>query len=131
MLNLIKKNKEIINYIIVGGFTTVVSILSYAIFRIIFNYEISTILSWICAVSFAYITNKLFVFESKNTNVKKEFISFIASRLVTLLVEFAFMVTFVDLLKINDMISKIAVQFVIIVLNYILSKFFVFKKQTN
>ena len=66
------KNKEIINYIIVGALTTFVSVLSYWLFRfIIKDYIILSILSWICAVTFAYITNRLFVFESRNNRKTK------------------------------------------------------------
>ena len=68
--NLNKKYKEIVNYVIVGGFTTIVSILSYYFFRIFLqNYVLCTILSWIAAVSFAYITNRKYVFHSKEKNI--------------------------------------------------------------
>ena len=62
-----KKYKEIINYLIFGGLTTLVSIGTYALFTIVFNidYLVSNVLSWIIAVLFAFITNKLFVFASK------------------------------------------------------------------
>lgn len=127
--NLSEKMKEIVNYVIVGGCTTLVSILSYYIFRVfIESYMVCTVLSWICAIIFAYITNRIFVFHSKEENVVKEFISFIFSRIVSLLAEIACMYALVDFLGINDRISKIIVQVIIIVLNYILSKIFVFKK---
>lgn len=123
------KNKEIINYIIVGGFTTIVSVGSYAIFRLfIADYNISTVLSWVCAVIFAYVTNRIFVFESKSKEVKKEFLKFVTSRLVTLASEMTVMIILVSVLLINDMAAKIIVQFIILVLNYFLSKLLVFKK---
>lgn len=128
---LYKKNKEVINYIIVGALTTLVSISSYWLIRFVLkNYIILSILSWICAVSFAYITNRLFVFESKEEDIVKEIFKFISCRLITLLLELVLMIIFVDLLQINDMISKIILQVVVLVLNYILSKLFVFAKRT-
>ena len=71
-LKLYKKHEEIINYLIVGGLTTIVSLASYALFTRIFyvHYAVSNVLSWICAVAFAYFTNKLFVFKSKKGTKK-------------------------------------------------------------
>ena len=130
--NMNDKLKETINYIIVGGLTTIVSILSYNIFRFISsNVTLCTILSWICAVSFAYFANRTFVFQSKNKNYLKEISSFVGSRIFSLLVEIAFMFVTVNLIHINDRIAKILVQFIILVLNYITSKLFVFKKKKD
>lgn len=130
MLDLYLKNKEVINYLIVGGLTTVVSIVSYALFRfIINNYIVCTVLSWITAVLFAYVTNRKFVFESKDKKIILEFIKFVSCRLLTLGSEILVMYILVDLLKLNDMISKVLVQFIIVILNYILSKIIVFKNK--
>jgi putative flippase GtrA len=128
--NLNSRLKETINYLIVGGLTTVVSIVSYNIFRFfIENITICTILSWICAVLFAYITNGIFVFNSKEKNIIKEIASFTASRIFSLIVEIIVMFILTSIFKINDRIAKIIVQFIIVVLNYITSKIFVFKKK--
>ena len=130
IISIYKNNKEIINYIIVGALTTLVSILSYYLFRLIIkNYVILSIISWICAVSFAYITNRIFVFESKNENIITELSKFFSCRLLTLGLEVSLMTLFVSGFHINDMISKIVLQFVILVLNYILSKLFVFRNK--
>ena len=131
--SLYKKYKEIINYLIFGGLTTLVSIGTYAIFTKIFNidYLISNVLSWIIAVLFAFITNKLFVFESKSKDkklVSKEITNFFFFRIVSLGIEMVIMYTFVDLLSINDLITKVIVQVIVILSNYIFSKVFVFKK---
>ena len=124
------KIKEAVNYLIVGVLTTVVSIVSYNIFRfVISNYLICTILSWVVAVLFAYITNRTFVFHSKEKNIIKEFIEFIFSRLLSLLAEVAIMYVLVDFLTIGDRISKLIVQVIIIILNYVFSKLFVFKSK--
>lgn len=128
--NLSNKVKEIINYIIIGFLTTIVSVVSYFILRLLINnYIICTILSWIISVIFAYITNRIFVFHSNNTNITKEFLTFISARIITLLMELLFMFVFVNLLSVSDRISKIIVQFVILVSNYIFSKLFVFKRK--
>lgn len=120
--------KEIINYLIVGALTTLVSIVTYYIFRVfIDNYLICTVISWIFAVSFAYVTNRIFVFHSKDKNILTEFTSFIFSRLLSLAAEVICMFLMVDIISMNDKIAKIIVQFIVIVLNYILSKIFVFK----
>lgn len=129
-LNLYKKNKEVINYLIVGGLTTLVSIGSYALIRIFLNnYIICTVLSWVIAVLFAYVTNRIFVFESKNNNIFSEIIKFISCRLLTLGNEVLIMWLLVDLITINDMIAKIIVQFITVVLNYVLSKIIVFRNK--
>ena len=125
-----KEYKEIINYIIVGGCTTLVSIVSYYLFRLIItNYLICTILSWIVAVTFAYFTNRIFVFNSKDKNIMFEFLKFIMARILSLLSELLVMFILVDLIKIDDKISKIIVQFIVLVLNYIFSKIIVFRKK--
>lgn len=124
------KHEEMINYLIAGGLTTFISIFSYYLLRFIINdYYINTALSWIIAVTFAFIVNKVYVFKSKNENKLLEYIKFICSRIATLLIELLLMYIFAKLLKINDMIVKIFIQVIVIVLNYILSKLYVFKKE--
>ena len=129
------KKKEIILYLIFGVLTTVVSLLTYYICTITFlnpnnaiEIQIANIISWIIAVLFAYITNRIFVFKSKEKNISKELISFIGSRISTLLIEMLTMFLFVSLLQFNDKIIKIIAQIIVIIGNYITSKLFVFKK---
>ncbi len=127
--NLDSKIKEILKYLIVGGLTTVVSIVSYYIVRLfIENYLVCTVISWIFAVAFAYITNRVFVFNSKRENIFKECTEFVFSRILSLVAEVAVMYLLVDFLNISDKISKIIVQVIIVILNYIFSKLFVFKE---
>lgn len=141
MINKIKslylKYKEIINYVIVGVLTTVVSIASFYIVRFFIltgdnqlHIQIATIISWILAVLFAFFANKKYVFESKKIGKEKliEMIKFFLSRLTTLLIEMISMWLLTSPLNINDKISKILVQFIILILNYVFSKLFVFKK---
>ena len=135
--NLYKKYKEIINYLIIGGLTTVVSLATFYIVRIFFltndnqlDIQISNIISWFFAVLFAFITNKKYVFESKKEGKEKliEMIKFYLSRITTLLIDMATMWLLTAPLNINDKVSKIIVQFIIVVLNYVFSKIFVFNK---
>lgn len=130
------KYKEMINYLIVGGLTTCVSLLTYYLLtftilnpNISTELQIATIISWIISVLFAFFTNKKYVFESKNKFNFKEMISFILSRLSTLFIEMLLMYLLVTICKYNDKIMKIVVQIIVIILNYLLSKFLVFKKK--
>ncbi len=130
--NLYVKYMEAINYLIFGFLSFVVSMLTYYLCRIVFDYLISNIVSWIAAVAFAYFTNKYFVFKSKAENklaLLREIGSFIFSRIFTLILETLIMYVMVDLLKINDMIVKVIAQVVVILTNYILSKLIIFKKR--
>ena len=92
--------------------------------------QISNIISWFFAVLFAFITNKKYVFESKKKGKENlaEMIKFYLSRISTLLIDMGVMWLLTAPLNINDKISKILVQFIIVILNYVLSKIFVFKK---
>lgn len=125
------KNEELWNYLIVGALTTVVSIGSYSIISKLLkiNYLISNVLSWVVSVIFAYFTNRWFVFHSKEKKKFKEFIAFVSSRVLTLLLDSCLMIVGVDYLKIDDLLTKILVQIIIVISNYILSKLIVFKKE--
>lgn len=136
MKELYYKYKEIINYLIVGGLTTVVSLGSYYLCVLTFldpntalELQIANIISWISAVTFAYFANRKFVFESKNENKLKEAGSFYMSRVATLLMDMGIMFVLVTLLNFNDKIAKLVVQVVVTVLNYVFSKLFVFNKK--
>jgi len=132
----IKKYAEVIKYLIFGFLTTVVSLgvyygLTYTVLDPQSNIElqIANIISWICGVIFAYITNRKFVFNSNNKNKKKEISSFVSARIVTLIMDMIIMYLGVTVLKLNDKIIKLISQIVVIVSNYIFSKLFVFKKE--
>lgn len=136
MKNFLTKNKEIISYLIFGVLTTIVSLVSYYILTNTFlnpnngiELQIANIISWILAVTFAYITNRKYVFNSKNTKKTKEIISFYLSRISSLLVDMSIMYILVTILHQPDNIVKLINQVIIILLNYILSKLIVFKKE--
>ena len=136
---LYKKHEEIINYIIIGGLTTLISlIVKYGLLFTILDaknaiqLQIAVVVSWIVAVIFAYITNRIFVFKSKSKEILKEIVKFFGSRIATLLLDALIMWFFVTLLKLNSNLQVVIItlvsQVLVIVANYILSKIFVFKK---
>ena len=130
IFNLIKKYREIITYGIFGVLTTLVNIFVYFIFAKVFNlhYLICTIIAWVIAVLFAYFTNRKFVFGSKNNNIINELISFIGFRVLSGGVEIILMYALVDIFVFNDLVSKVITNIIIIILNYVFSKLFIFKK---
>ncbi|MBE6742148.1 MAG: GtrA family protein [Ruminococcaceae bacterium] len=147
-----KNKKEIIMYIVFGALTTLVSWGTYIFFENALHFSVfwSNLLSWICAVTFAYITNKLWVFDSKSFEFKvliKEITTFIASRGITGIFEIAFVPLLArlgfdnpffaavkglnikaDIFYTSGVYSKISVAIVVVILNYVLSKLIVFKK---
>lgn len=130
-----KKYEEIINYLVIGILTTIVSLLTYYLCVVTFlnpkvaiELQIANIISWVISVAFAYITNRIFVFKSKSKKILNEIWKFVSSRIVTLLLDMIMMYLLVTCISFNDKISKILVQVVIIVLNYAFSKLFVFNK---
>lgn len=145
---LIIKYKELITYVIFGGLTTVVNLVVFSLSGLVLGaerYLISNVIAWVAAVIFAYITNKIWVFESKSWEPKvllKEVPSFFAARVFSFLVEEAGLFLFVDLLGFNEyslniltfefsgeFIAKVILAVVVVILNYVFSKLFIFKKK--
>ena len=130
---LFSKYKEVISYLFFGGCTFVVSIASFYVLNrvLLLNEHIANVISWILAVTFAYITNKIFVFGSKIKDPKglfREIGSFFSARLLTLGMEEVILFVGVDLMNVDTMLVKIVGQIVVIISNYFLSKLFIFKK---
>ncbi len=127
-----KKYEGIFLYLIFGALTTVISVLSFVFFDNIlgFNVLLANIFSWIFAVTFAYITNKRWVFASKAYGKEsvKEAVLFVLARLTTLVTEEIILFVSVVLLDCNNVMMKIFAQFMVLVLNYIISKTVVFNK---
>ena len=131
---------EVFLYLFFGGLTTVVSIASYWFFSSVFGsdgavtsleIQISNVLSWILAVSFAYVTNKIFVFKSKTHGLgelRREAGSFVGARLFSLVVECLWMFV-TTAMGMNDKLAKLIGQIFVVILNYILSKLFIFNKK--
>lgn len=134
LLELYKKHKEVILYLFFGGLTTVVSIVTFWLFCRPLGMDplLGNIFSWILAVLFAYFTNARWVFESRPAGLGqrlREMGSFFAGRLATLGVEEALLFVFVKRLGVNEMLVKIIATAAVIVLNYVISKLFVFRKR--
>ncbi len=134
MNQLFKKYQQPILYLFFGVCTTAVNIITYYISaHILFlSVILSTCLAWIISVIFAYITNKWWVFESKNVRLKaviQEFLSFIGCRLFTGACDLLIMFAFVDCLGVNDLFVKIASNVLVVILNYIFSKMVIFNRK--
>lgn len=129
---LYKKYKEQINYIVVGGMTTLVNFVIYAI-DMYFGMDmmINLVVSWVVAVIFAYVTNRIVVFESKENNILHEFTKFVSSRIASLLIEMLLMKICVDFIGIKEYFAKVGVAIVVVIVNYVLSKLWVFSKNND
>ena len=130
--------KEIINYLFFGVLATIVSLgIKYLLLFTILDaadaleLQVSVIISWVSACLFAYTTNRIWVFESKEKQIFKEIISFFIARITTLILEMLIMFIFITVLGMNTVIWVIVwtvvAQIFVIVGNYILSKVLVFK----
>lgn len=133
IIKMYRKYKEAVDYLFWGGVAFFLSMILFYLFANVMNiYEqIANILSWIICVIFTYLTNRTFVFRSKVKGLKnifKEFKDFVTARVLTLVMENAILFVMIDMLTINNMISKLVGQFVVIVSNYFLSKLWIFKK---
>lgn len=127
-------NNDVLRYIFIGGCTTLVNLVSYYVLRMTtsLNLNVANVISIAAAILFAYFANSSVVFRSKAGTLKEkfgEFVKFISARLSTMVIEVGGVWLMADVMKINDYIAKFVIQFIVLVLNYFLSKFFVFKKE--
>ena len=130
--------KSILTYLIVGFITTIVNLLVYFVATNLFldpsnalELQIANVLAWIIAVLFAYFANRKFVFKSNNKNKLNEAFKFYLGRVSTLLLEMLLMFLMVSVMSINDKISKLVVQILVIISNYIISRFLVFTEKNG
>ena len=125
-----KITREIFMYVFFGALTTLINTVAY--WLLYYGAGVpnttSTIISWLLAVVFAYVTNKLWVFEKGNKSTLKEAWEFFLARISTGLLDLLIMYVFVEVLTFEGGIIKILSNVIVIVLNYLLSKLFVFKK---
>lgn len=119
------KYKEIILYLIIGILTTIINYIAFLFCP--FNTIVSTIIAWILSVTFAYFSNKHFVFYYKK-NDKKKFFKFLLSRIFSLILDISIMFIFVDTIKLNKEIMKLISNIIIVIVNYITTKFLIFRK---
>lgn len=128
-----KKYKEILLYLFFGALTMIVSIASYAICNLTFgiNALVANIISWILAVMFAFYTNRIWVFQAQRNLIRdflKQMASFCSGRIVTLIIEEVILFIFITCLHYNSMVIKVIAQVVVVILNYVISKLWVFRK---
>ena len=133
-LALFRRYREMILYVFFGGFTTLVNIAVYLVSTKVFHIDLvlSNILAWILSVLIAYVTNKIFVFESKIWNAKlllREFFSFVGARLLSGLFDTAFLYVTVEHFHLWDVAMKIVSNIVVIIMNFVFSKVFIFRKK--
>ena len=134
MKALLEKYRGLILYVVFGVLTTAINIAVYALcYRVLRLPNVpSNVIAWILAVLFAFVTNKLYVFESKSLErgtVLRELLSFVGARLATGLLDLAVMFVGVDLLHGPDLVFKVGSNVLVIILNYVLSKLIVFRKK--
>ena len=127
-------NNPVMKYIFFGGCATLVNLGVYYILRLTTELPINVAntISVCIAILFAYVTNSTWVFESKARGFKEklgEFVKFVSARLVTMVIEVGGVWLMVDALHINDYFSKFVIQFIVLALNYIFSKFLIFTKK--
>ena len=126
-----EKYKALILYGIFGVTTTIINVVSYALLLFVgINVQIAVVFSWLLAVIVAYLTNRVWVFNSgavTKLELLREFISFMLARLATLVVEMVIIWFWVQLLNQDPIVWKIIDNIVVIILNYIISKLIVFK----
>ncbi len=127
-------NNHVLRYIFFGGLAALVNLGTYYILRGVFRIDIvvANTISVIAAILFAYYTNSRFVFETQAKTFKAhffEFVKFVSARISTMIIEVGGVWLMVEVLCINDYISKFVIQFIVLLLNYIFSKFFIFAKK--
>lgn len=140
--NLIKKflNKETISYLIFGVLTTIINIVVFWFaereLAFIMSEDaaslVGNVIAWVISVAFAFVTNKLFVFESKSMAFKvvmAELTGFVIARLLSLAFDEGFMFFAIVLLGMNSLLAKIISNVFVVIINYVLSKFFIFKNK--
>ena len=143
-------NKETITYVFFGGLTTLVNLVVFKVFDLFFDgrwYLLTNTIAWIAAVAFAFVTNKLYVFESKKWTfdvLKKEIPGFLSARIGSYFIEQGGLWCFVELLHFDEkvfdfrllqlsgkIVAKLIIGVIVVILNYVFSKFLIFNKKKD
>ncbi|MBW4802623.1 GtrA family protein [Loigolactobacillus coryniformis] len=130
IIQLIKKYRSVISYLVFGGLTTLLNIIVFALLNPVMNYQVANIIAWFLSVLFAYITNKLWVFSSKTHGLAalvKEMSSFFFFRILSLIMDIFMMWLGISVLHANPVLTKIVDNVVVVVANYFFSKWYIFK----
>ena len=131
---------EMLSYLVFGVLTTVINVVSFGLLRPVISINpywdvlIANAIAWVLSVAFAFITNKLLVFRSKSFETRifwRELASFVGARLLSLGVDELGMVLLVNVLLWNDWVAKIIMNVIVVIINYVLSKRFIFKKPSD
>lgn len=142
--NIVAKNQKLLKlmydiltssafrYIVVGGCTTMVNLVVFTVLCKLLHMEVnlSNVISILCAIAFAYVTNKVFVFESKTNTVKETFlemVKFVGARMSTMAIEVGGVFLLYEVIHQDEVIAKLETQIIVLIVNYFISKFFVFK----
>ncbi|HIZ22339.1 MAG TPA: GtrA family protein [Candidatus Blautia faecigallinarum] len=137
MMKWIRKlfESSVVRYVFFGGCTTLVNLISFYILRKGgVQLTAANVISIILAILFAYVVNSKFVFQDKCEKLLdhiRPFCKFISARLITMVIEVGGVWLLVEVLGMNDMLGKFLTQFIVLALNYIFSKFFVFTTGKN
>ncbi|WP_028790387.1 GtrA family protein [Tetragenococcus muriaticus] len=131
-----EKLQEVISYLFFGGMTTVVNFIVFFLARSLFGWSlvVSNTLSWIFSVLFAFATNKKWVFKSKTRSVRhffEELSKFFFYRIVSFGIDMGCMLLFINSFHMDDFWAKLITQIIIVIANYVFSKFLIFTKKTT
>lgn len=130
-MSLFNRYKEVILYLIFGGLTTLVNIVSYSLLAdwLGIYYLAANAIAWVLSVLFAYLTNRSFVFESKSrgSEALRELLLFFGCRLLSGVFDMACMYVCVDLIRMPGLAAKILSNVIVVILNYLFSKFLIFR----
>lgn len=134
LVNLFNKYRTPVLYLFFGGVTTLVNIAAYYLVARIFGIDPipATLIAWLISVLAAYLTNRKWVFDSHAASARdvlRELSAFLGARVFTGLLDLGMMYLFVKKLYFDDMLIKIVSNVIVIVLNYVFSKFLIFKRQ--
>ena len=122
--------KEIFSYLVFGVLTTCVNLMTLMILNFLgINYMLNTVIAWFLSVLFAFYTNRTYVFKKEElSNLKSDFIKFFLSRITSMFLDLLLMYVLVDMINTPLIAGKLIDNIFIIILNYFLSKFLIFKK---
>ncbi|MFV0557236.1 MAG: GtrA family protein [Enterococcus sp.] len=123
-------------YLFFGGLTTVVNFMVYFFCKDLLeqNYLVANVISWVAAVLFAFVTNKLWVFQSKTTHsleLVTEFLRFMFYRILSLFLDMGMMYILISLIQTNDLVAKLITQIAVVLANYLFSKLFIFNQSNS
>lgn len=130
LMKLYHQYEAVISYLFFGGLTTLINIVVFGLLNRVMDYTIANVFAWLVSVIFAFVTNKLWVFKSKSMELGTfawELLSFFGFRALSLLVDQGIMILGVSVLHGNALLVKIIDQFVVVAINYVFSKWIIFR----